>query len=49
MLTIVSDILMLWLPTAGKKKNVNVGAKGGSAGLDDFQFNAPLDDDYDFM
>ena len=34
---------------AGKKKNVNVGNKGGTAGLDDYQYDAPMDDDYDFM
>lgn len=34
---------------AGKKKSVNVGSKGGTAGLDDYQYDAPLDDDYDFM
>ena len=34
---------------AGKKKNVNVGNRGGTAGLDDYKFDQPLDDDYDFM
>lgn len=34
---------------AGKKKNVNVGSKGGSAGLDDYKFDAPLDNADDFM
>lgn len=34
---------------AGKKKNVNVGNKGGTAGLEDYQYDAPLDDDFDFM
>jgi len=34
---------------AGKKKNVNVGSKGGSAGLDDYKFDEPLDDADDFM
>ena len=34
---------------AGKKKNVNVGSKGGTAGLDDYQYDAPADDDFDFM
>ena len=29
---------------AGKKKNVNVGRGGGSAGLDDYQYG-DLDDD----
>lgn len=33
----------------GKKKNVNVGSKGGSAGLDDYKFDTPLDDADDFM
>lgn len=34
-----------------KKKALNVGRSGGSAGLDDYSFDgAPLDDDdYDFM
>lgn len=34
---------------AGKKKNVNVGSKGGAAGLDDYKFDEPLDDADDFM
>ena len=34
---------------AGKKKNVNVGSKGGSAGLDDYKYDTPLDDADDFM
>ena len=34
---------------AGKKKNVNVGSKGGSAGLDDYKYDDVLDDDGDFM
>ena len=34
---------------AGKKKNVNVGSKGGSAGLDDYNYDTPLDDADDFM
>ena len=34
---------------AGKKKNVNVGSKGGSAGLDDYKYDEPLDDAEDFM
>lgn len=33
---------------AGKKKTLNVGRGGGSAGLDDYKFDDPLDDD-DFM
>lgn len=33
---------------AGKKKTLNVGRSGGSAGLDDYKFDDPLDDD-DFM
>jgi len=37
------------LCAAGKKKNVNVGNRGGTAGLDDYKFDQPLDDDYDFM
>jgi hypothetical protein len=37
------------LLAAGKKKNVNVGNRGGTAGLDDYKFDQPLDDDYDFM
>ena len=32
----------------GKKKNINAGAKGGSAGLDDYKYDDALDDD-DFM
>lgn len=34
---------------AGKKKNVNVGSKGGSAGLDDYKYDTPLDDADEFM
>ncbi|DBA93263.1 TPA: hypothetical protein ACH3X2_003553 [Trebouxia sp. C0005] len=34
---------------AGKKKNVNVGSKGGSAGLDDYKYDEALDDADDFM
>jgi hypothetical protein len=34
---------------AGKKKALNVGRSGGSAGLEDYSFDDPLDDDYDFM
>lgn len=36
---------------AGKKKTLNVGSKGGSAGLDDYKYDnaANGDDDYDFM
>jgi hypothetical protein len=33
---------------AGKKKTLNVGRSGGSAGLDDYKFDDALDDD-DFM
>lgn len=35
----------------GKKKTLNVGSKGGSAGLDDYQYDTAAngDDDYDFM
>eukprot|EP00877_Chromochloris_zofingiensis_P002961 jgi/Chrzof1/12666/Cz07g03020.t1 len=31
------------------KKTVNVGKGGASAGLDDYTYDEPLDDDYDFM
>lgn len=36
---------------AGKKKILNVGSKGGSAGLDDYKYDSVAngDDDYDFM
>jgi hypothetical protein len=34
---------------AGKKKILNVGKSGGSAGLEDFTYDNALDDDYDFM
>ena len=34
---------------AGKKKNVNVGRGGGSAGLDDYQYGDLDDDGDDFM
>ena len=34
---------------AGKKKNVNVGSKGGSAGLDDYKYDDVLDGDDEFM
>ena len=33
----------------GKKKTLNAGRSGGTAGLDDYQFNEALDDDTDFM
>lgn len=40
---------LLWAcAAAGKKKVLNVGRSGGSAGLDDYKFDDPLDDD-DFM
>lgn len=42
-------LLCLSDTVAGKKKNVNVGSKGGSAGLDDYKFDTPLDDADDFM
>ena len=32
-----------------KKATLNVGRSGGSAGLDDFVYDDPLDDDFDFM
>jgi translation initiation factor 3 subunit J len=32
-----------------KKATLNVGKSGGSAGLDDYVFDDPLEDDYDFM
>lgn len=35
--------------TDAKKKQINVGRSGGSAGLDDYQYDAADDDDYDFM
>lgn len=37
------------LCTDTKKKQINVGKSGGSAGLDDYQYDAADDDDYDFM
>jgi hypothetical protein len=36
------------LTGAGKKKALNVGRSGGSAGLDDYRYDDPLDED-DFM
>ena len=33
------------LAAAGKKKTLNVGRSGGSAGLEDYQFDDLLDDD----
>lgn len=35
--------------SGGKKKTLNVGRSGGAAGLDDFVYDDPLDDDVDFM
>lgn len=32
-----------------KKAALNVGRSGGTAGLDDYVYDDPLDDDYDFM
>lgn len=32
-----------------KKASLNVGKGGGSAGLDDYVFDDPLEDDFDFM
>ena len=40
---------MLIHAVVGKKKNVNAGSKGGSAGLDDYKYDVPLDDADDFM
>lgn len=37
-----------YVAAAGKKKTLNVGRSGGSAGLDDYKFDDALDDD-DFM
>ena len=37
------------LAAAGKKKRINVGRSGGSAGLDDYKFDDALDVDDDFM
>ena len=34
---------------AGKKKTLNAGRSGGSAGLEDYHFDTALDDDTDFM
>ena len=34
---------------AAKKKTLNVGRSGGAAGLDDFVYDDPLDDDVDLM
>jgi hypothetical protein len=39
---------MMCCTGAGKKKTLNVGRSGGSAGLDDYKFDDALDDD-DFM
>lgn len=33
----------------GKKKSLNVGSKGGTAGLDDYVYSDDGGDDYDFM
>jgi hypothetical protein len=43
------SLLLLVCVAAGKKKVLNVGRSGGSAGLDDYQYDDPLDDDVDFM
>ena len=32
-----------------KKATLNVGKSGGSAGLDDYQYDVADEDDYDFM
>lgn len=45
----VTQHSFLFDTAAGKKKNVNVGSKGGSAGLDDYKYDTPLDDAEDFM
>lgn len=34
---------------AGKKKALNVGRSGGSAGLEDYQFDDTIDGEDDFM
>lgn len=34
---------------ANKKATLNVGKSGGTAGLDDYVYDDPLDDDFDFM
>lgn len=34
---------------AAAKRNVNVGKGGGTAGLDDYIYDAADDDEYDFM
>eukprot|EP00775_Hariotina_reticulata_P007269 gene7269-7482_t len=33
----------------GAKKSVNVGKSGGTAGLDDYIYDAPEEDEFDFM
>ncbi len=38
-------ILVYILAAAGKKKTLNVGRSGGSAGLEDYQYDDPLDDE----
>ena len=39
-----------WNAASGKKKTLNVGRSGGSAGLDDFSYDTALDtDDIEFM
>lgn len=38
-----------WCAVAGKKKNLNAGRSGGTAGLDDYQYDQALDDEDDFM
>ncbi len=42
---------MVALVGTGKKKNINAGRSGGTAGLDDYQYDQALDvdDGDDFM
>ena len=39
----------IFFAAAGKKKTLNVGRGGGSAGLEDYQYDAIDDDGDDFM
>jgi hypothetical protein len=42
-------VCVMVLTDAGKKKTLNVGRSGGSAGLEDYAFDDALDEDDSFM
>lgn len=41
--------MVFYTAAAGKKKILNVGRSGGSAGLEDYQYDDTVGDDDDFM